>query len=444
MKLKTLSIFEFDEFSKKHPLGTYHQSSNYGILMSENKYDYELIGMVDEDNNILAASLILIKKIGLFERYGYAPKGFLIDYSNTELLEQFCKLLKKRYYRKNFVFIKINPEIAIGTINNKNEVEYNDNKNLIPIFERIGFKKLKDNKLFESLIPKYNVILNMKDYNISKNDKRTRNKIRKSSNKGLSLIKGDRTDIESIYRFIKFKKNSSIIHYYNYYNVFSRDDSLDIFLVKIDFEKALIATRKNHEKELERNNLLVSKFIDNNTEENLKRKMDSDHILETYNNEIANLTKYLAKQKEEIIAGAITIKYKNRVNIIISGFDIKYKALNPNYFLHHQLIEYYKNDYDYIDLNGITGDFSKENPYKGLNEFKLGFNPTAVELIGELDLIINSTMYKNLDINGFLKKEFDRSKINKPVDESKTNKVKELKSISKEKKQKKSFITISK
>ena len=27
----------------------------------------------------------------------------------------------------------------------------------------------------------------------------------------------------------------------------------------------------------------------------------------------------------------------------------------------------------YVDLNGITGDFSRENPYLGLNNFKIGF-----------------------------------------------------------------------
>ena len=82
MKLKTMSIFEFDEYSKNHPLGSYHQSSSYAMLMSENNYDYELISMVDDNDNVVAASLILIKRIGLFFKYGYAPKGFLIDYSN--------------------------------------------------------------------------------------------------------------------------------------------------------------------------------------------------------------------------------------------------------------------------------------------------------------------------------------------------------------------------
>ena len=141
MRLKVLSIFEFDEFAKNHPLGTFTQSSSYGMLMSERGYDYELIGMVDENDTIVAASLILVKKIGLFSKYGYAPKGFLIDYSNIELLKKFVSLLRNRYYKKNFVFIKINPEISIAEINKKGkEVSYEEAKVIEDSLISIGFK----------------------------------------------------------------------------------------------------------------------------------------------------------------------------------------------------------------------------------------------------------------------------------------------------------------
>ena len=184
MRLKVLSIFEFDEFAKRHPLGTFHQSSNYGMLMSERGYDYEMIGMVDENDNIVAASLILIKKIGLFSKYGYAPKGFLIDYSNTELLKEFVKLLRNRYYRKNFVFIKINPELSIGSLDFKEKrVIFNEYKNIENTLESIGFRKLGDNKLFETMQPKFNAALRLNNFDLSKTDKRTRNKIRKSLKK---------------------------------------------------------------------------------------------------------------------------------------------------------------------------------------------------------------------------------------------------------------------
>ena len=146
----------------------------------------------------------------------------------------------------------------------------------------------------------------------------------------------------------------------------------------------------------------------NPSKDNLKRKLESDTVLNTIKDNIALATNGLAKNKEQYIAGAITIKYKNRIYILISGYDKEFKMFSPNYFLHYKLIEYYKNDYDFIDLNGITGDFTPENPYKGLDEFKLGFNPYAFEYIGEFDFIINDALYKAMEQNGQLAKEFNK------------------------------------
>ena len=109
----------------------------------------------------------------------------------------------------------------------------------------------------------------------------------------------------------------------------------------------------------------------------------------------------------------MVIKYKNRIQILISGYDTKYKNYDPNYFLHYAILDYYKNDYDYADLNGMTGDFSKENPYYGLNEFKLSFKPKVYEYIGEYDLVIKPLKYKKLRSSGQLAKIFNKTDLKK-------------------------------
>lgn len=409
MKLRTLSIFEFDDYAKTHPLGSYHQTSSYAMLASEQGYEYDLLGFVDDQGNIKAASLILYKKLGMFNRYGYAPKGFLIDYHDTELLKEFTKALKKYYYKKNFAFIKVNPEISVGTMDYKNKIiNYNQNHILESTLRGLNFKKMESNKRFETKVPIYNAIQVLKTTNLKTINKNTRNKIRKGLKNGLYLEKTNRDGIDILFPFIKNKKNHTIYHYYNYYNAFSRNNDIDIFLVKINFEDCLINLRERYEIELERNNKIVNRVMEKPSKENLRRKLESDTVLDTIKNNIALATNGLAKNKEQYIAGAITIKYKNRVYILITGYDKNFKMFSPNYFLHYQLIEYYKNDFDFIDLNGITGDFSAENPYKGLDEFKLGFNPYAFEYIGEYDFIINESLYKAMEQNGQLAKEFNK------------------------------------
>lgn len=409
MHIKLLSVFEFDEYAKKHPLRSHHQSSLFSLLMAEKEYDYDLVGFVDEEENIHAASLIVYKSIGKINKYGYAPKGFLIDYYDTKLLKEFTEALIKYYRKKNLSFIKINPEIAIGEVDTKTHyVMYNNNVTISDTLESLGYTKLENNLRFEAMLPRFNAIIPLQDFSFKNLAKPTRNKIRKNYRQGLSIRKGSRDDIDILYNFIKGKKDKSLNYYKSYYNVFDKKKQVDVFLVKINFEESLINAQEQYEKELERNESYNKLIIKDPSEDNMNLKMQSDKRLLTFKNDIVAATQGLSKNKIEYVAGAITITYQNRVSILISGYNKKYRRYSPNYFLHYQLCEYYKNKFDYIDLNGITGDFSKENPYHGLNEFKLGFNPKAYEFIGEFDLIINKGAYRALDRNGLLMKEFNR------------------------------------
>ena len=406
MHIKELTIAEFDAYAKANILGSYYQSSSYALLMAENNFDYDLIGYVDELGVIQAAALILIKKIGMY-KYGYSPKGFLIDYFNYDLLKSFTGAIKK-YYSKKLAFIKINPEIAIGEINKENKLtNYNQNIVIRDYLKELGYKKLKDNLYFEALFPRFNAIVNLEEYDFNNLNKNTKNKIRKADKKGLVIEKVEREGLDILFNFIKNKKNRNEFYYKNYFNVFEKNNSCDLFLIKIDYEKYLLNSKNLYDKELEKNNILSHNLINDPSETNINKKMNSDKALLSYKNDIEYATHYLNKNEKTYIAGALTIKFNNRINIAISGIDTKYKAFNANYYLHYKILEYYKDAYKFVDLNGITGDFTNNNPYKGLNDFKLGFNPHLYEFIGEYDLILNENAYCILNKKGLLAKEFN-------------------------------------
>ncbi len=408
MHIKELSIAEFDGFARNFPISSYYQSSQYAIFMTESGFDYELIGFVDELGVIQAAALILIKKIGLSYKYGYSPKGFLIDYFDQDLLKKFTEAITE-YYRKRLVFIKINPEIAIGEIDPVTKLtNYNQNIIVRDYLKELGYAKLKDNKYFESLFPRYNAILNLQDYSFSHLEKNTKNKIRKGIKRGLVFEKESRDSLDILFQFIKRKKNIEPFYYKNYYNVFDRIQAADLFLVKIDFQQYLLNSKTLYDQELERNNEISKKLIHQSSEANIKEKMNSDRILLSYKNDIEIATKGLRENKEIYIAGAFVIRYLNRIHIVISGYDKAFKHFDPNYFLHYQILEYYKSNFKFVDLNGMTGDFSTNNPYYGLNQFKLGFKPHIYEFIGEFDLIFNEHAYHNLIKKGLLAKEFNK------------------------------------
>lgn len=416
MQIKEINEIEFDNFASSHVLKNYYQTSYYGNLMKKFGYTPIYIGVFDNDS-IVGAALILSKYIAINIKYGYSPRGFLIDYQNTYYLEEFTKLVKKYFFKKGFAFIKINPEITLAeVISETNSKNINNNSvKIINELERLNYKKLKNNIYFESLLPKYNPIINLKKFDINNLNKNIKQKIHNKDKKGISLIKGDEYNLNEFYEFVKNKKDNSIEYYKNYYKIFNEAKMADLWLLQIDYHEYLKLTQEEYTNLLEKNERINKEFIENTKNKQLLRaKMESDRKLTSLNQEITDINTYIQNGvNKQIIASALTIKFKNRVNIVISGFDKNIK-LNPNHILYIKLIEHYKNEnYSYLDLNGITGDFTPSNPYRGLNEFKLNFNPNIYEYIGEFDLIINQTLYSLLWTTKILHNEFDRKDIKK-------------------------------
>ena len=87
MEIKEITADEFKKFNKNFNMHSIYQTPEYGFIMQKQGFESEFVGLVD-NNNILAATLILIEKRKGF-KYAYAPRGFLIDYNNFNLLDIF-------------------------------------------------------------------------------------------------------------------------------------------------------------------------------------------------------------------------------------------------------------------------------------------------------------------------------------------------------------------
>lgn len=406
MFIREMSLAEFKEFANTHFIGNFHESINYALIKAEEGFEYEFIAYGADD--IVGAALILYKKIGSVY-FGYSPRGFLIDYSNDYLLEDFTNKIKEYYKNRNFAFIKINPEIAIAKLNKDTmNFEYNENYKIIDMLTKNGYKKLKNNMNFEALLPRVNAIIKLDGYDYNNLSKNTRNKVKKGIRKGLILEKANPDKLNIFYKFIKNKINRDEYYYNDFYNVFSKTLDVDLMLVKVDYKAFLINAQEAYNEELRRNASFNNKLITNNNANAINAKMNSDKALLSYKNDIAEASKNLNTGLETYVAGALVIKHQNRIIIQISGFNKAMSRFSPNYFLYYALIKYYQQEYKYLDLNGITADLSKENHYYGLNRFKMGFNPDVYEYIGEFDLVIDEKQYDKLLKSGLLAKEFNK------------------------------------
>ena len=95
MKLETLTIKEFTNWAIKSDEITFHQTKEWADLKKKNGWKAYYVGLKDK-KEIKAASLILAKEIPVIKKkMFYAPRGFLIDYHDLELLTIFTKEIKK-------------------------------------------------------------------------------------------------------------------------------------------------------------------------------------------------------------------------------------------------------------------------------------------------------------------------------------------------------------
>ena len=252
--LKEITMFEFQDFAQDHPLASLYQTPNYAIFKSEDDFDYDYLGYY-ENNQLVAATLMIYKNITFTSKYAYAPRGFLMDYQNLNLLQNFTKELKKYLKKKKIVFLKIDPLLIMRKYDPTTKaLTYQEATNYKNIFEDLGYKKLKDNLYFESSLPRFDGYIDLKKYKFSNLNKNTRNKINNSIKKGLELIQGTREDLEIIYKFLEKQNSHKFKHYNDLYKAFASDNLMDLFLVKVDYEKFMANAKNAYEKELEKNN----------------------------------------------------------------------------------------------------------------------------------------------------------------------------------------------
>ena len=402
MYIKELNNAEFNLFTDNYPQFSIYQTSEYGFIMNTQNYTSLFLGLIDDYEKIVAASLILIEKEGIF-KYAYAPKGFLIDYSNKGLVEQFTNLIKDYLGKKKIMAIKINPMII------KSSYDYNtDSTRINPEFQgQIDFLKSLDyyhlgyNNLFEAFKPRYDAIIDLNKPittlfgNMNKNFK---NKIKSADRNGVRVIKGNIDQLDYLYEQVKNKYPRDKKYFEDVLFFFKKRDMIDYYYAKLDTNAYLINVQKKYQKQMDLCNKLNNKIFKNAGKNNNKlitNKIYEENKLNEVKNELVFATKLLKENPEGILlANMLIAKYRDEVYIFMDGYNKDFKKLNAKHLMTWKLIEKYsKEKYKRFNLGGMTNPYIKNDKYKGLNEFKLSFNARCVEYIGDLELITNQKLY---------------------------------------------------
>lgn len=93
LKLKNIDKDTYDNYVKNHPTKSHFlQSHAWGEFAKVKKgLTPYYLGLVNENDEIVAATLLLQKNLPLNMCYFYAPRGFVIDYKKKELVKTMTK-----------------------------------------------------------------------------------------------------------------------------------------------------------------------------------------------------------------------------------------------------------------------------------------------------------------------------------------------------------------
>ncbi len=392
----------YEKFVIGHKKSHFLQSYAWGqFAKKEKKLIPHYVGLENDKKELVAAALLLEKKLPFGYSYFYAPRGYVMDFENTELLEEFTDALKIYVKKEKAIFIKIDPDLVYHQETNDGQVIIEQEKDIIQTLKKLGYRHLGFTKNFETMQPRYTFRIDFgKEWEKIEAafSKTTKQRIKKAEDLGVDVSLGTKEDIETFYQLMILTENRKdfITHnkgyYESLYEIWNQDNSCNLFLGKVNLDK-MIKLEQQTIDQLENNLIPLQKESLSKSEKSKKQEMEK---------RIEKLKKDIEKYKQDkkeygnniTLSGHFIIEYGDKAWVLYAGNHNILSETYTNYKTYQEHIKYY---YDkgikIYDQFGTIGDLRKENPRLGLHEFKKKFGGDYVEFGGEFDYILNKPMY---------------------------------------------------
>lgn len=402
MKLVEIEENEYNQFIKKIDKYNFFQSVEWAKFKSKTGWEMSIVGLLD-NKEIVAATTLLSRKLPVInKKMFYAPRGFVIDYDNFELLGEFTNQLKKYIKSNKGVFLKINPYVEYIKRDKDGNALSSGNDKLMDYLKSLGYMHYgfyKDAKDKKDLEPRWISVLDLKDKSteqlLKEMRQTTRWMINKSKKNCISIVEATYDDIDGFKKIMNHTaerrefSDRSLSYYQTMYKTLKEHNMIRIMIANINLEdlKKSMKSDVNHLKDR-------VKSIENNPKK--------QNQVNEYSSQIETVEKRLKSLESEIklygsnpiVAVGLYISYGKEIVYLFGGSYKEFMGYGAQYLMQYEMIEYAKkNGYDRLNFYGIDGNFNKDSENYGLFDFKRGFNSDVVELIGEFDLIISKPCY---------------------------------------------------
>lgn len=404
MKIVEVSKEIYKTIVKDNPYLSFYQTAEWGDLKASTGWKQHLLAYQDDDGKYHAAGNFLLKKTPVVEQYlAYCPRGYLIDYKNKELLENFHTDLIDYLSGLGCFELLIDPNYPCQERDIDGKVVENgfDNRDVVSHLVMMGYFHNGYNLYYEGLQPRWLFRLDIrKPYEeLEKNFKNeAKRRSRKKDFLAINTRELNRDEIPTFKRLMEMtakrrKFDDRPLEYYiNMYDALHDAGIMRYMVSEMDINKC----RENVTKEIE---ILKEKIA---KAKNPGRIKEDNVTLNTYNNILEQIAK-CEKEYGNIVPLSVTcvMTVGNEFVMLLAGNDEDYlQHFNSSNIMVTDLIKIAQSEgYDYFNFYGITGDFTKENEHYGLYLYKRQYGGEVVELIGEFEYTINPLVKQLYDIS---------------------------------------------
>ena len=293
--IQNVEISKYREFENKHKKSHFLQSYEWGQFCKRAKRQIpRYVGMEDNDGNLVATCLILLKYTPFGFSYGYAPRGFVLDYNNKDVIKEFTNYLKQYMKDNKIIYIKFDPDIKYQDIDDDgNKIDGGENNyELYNYMLSLGYKHTGFYKLYEGNQPRYTFRIDLKkpwEEIEAKFNKSFMKSVKRSYS--YNLVVDNDIKIDDFYRLIQSNSSKDDFdpHNLEYYKIFSdemaKNNNMKYFNISIRPKELLSNISKDIEvlnKELDVNKKkevdIKNKIARLEKEKEVFSKIDKDEV----------------------------------------------------------------------------------------------------------------------------------------------------------------------
>lgn len=407
MRFTNITATEFGNFVDRMPNSHFTQMvGNYNLKVAEG-VETHLVGVKDNNNEVIAACLLTAVPVMKFFKYFYSNRGPVIDYENKELVHYFFNELSKYVKHHRALYLRVDPYMAYQYLDHDGQlIEKAGTDWIFDKMKHLGYQHQGFLKGFDPVVQiRYHSVLDLKDKTekdvlkgMDSLRKRNTKKVKKNGVKVKMLTMDELPIFRSFMEETSEKKDfddREDSFYYDRMKYFK--DRVLVPLAYINFDEYL--------EELHAERRVLEKDI-HKAEKEIKKKPE----LQKPKNKKENLEQQLQANTQKIEEGE-TLQAEHGTELpisaaffIVNPYEVVYYAGGTaNQFRHfagsyaiqwHMIkyaIEHHINRYNFY---GISGDFSEEAEDAGVIRFKKGFNADVVEYVGDFIKPINNPLYK--------------------------------------------------